>query len=163
MILSTIDMINENLSLGRALGFTLRMYTKKLHEMFEEAELDLTIEQFVLLNIVHHHKKDLVTQIEVSNMLGKDKSAVLRHIDYLENNQWLCRNDDMNDRRRKILVLTKKGEIHLQKARLLEQKLTKTVLKNVNKDQTTQFMQTMDNILANIFELDENSQELKNI
>jgi DNA-binding MarR family transcriptional regulator len=96
-------------------------------------------------------------------MLGKDKSAVLRHIDYLENNQWLCRNDDMNDRRRKILVLTKKGEIHLQKARLLEQKLTKTVLKNVNKDQTTKFMQTMDNILANIFELDENSQELKNI
>src|ERR1700741_762967 len=113
-------MINFSDSLGKALGFTLRMYGKTLSQLFEEEGLEVSVDQFVMMNIIYQHslKYDL-TQIDLSNIVGKDKSAILRHMDYLESIKLLKRKDDAEDRRRKIISLTAKGEQLLNKARAI--------------------------------------------
>lgn len=146
-------MFNNYGSLGKALGFTLRMYTKKLQDMLKSEKIPLSVDQFVLLNIVHNHQTD-ITQIDLANYVGKDKSAVLRHIDYLEQVKLLGRSEDINDRRRKNLKLTHKGEELLNKGRMIEQKLTLSVMKGMTKTEAEHFMKTMDLILNNILTLD---------
>jgi len=138
-------MINNNDSLGKALGFTLRMYSKKLQEMMEVEKIPLSVDQFILLNIAHNHEND-ITQVDLANFVGKDKSAVLRHIDYLEQIKLLGRREDVNDRRKKILTLTYKGEE-------IEQKLTQAVMKGMTKPEVEHFMKTMNLILNNIYVL----------
>ncbi len=145
-------MINNNDSLGKALGFTLRMYSKKLQEMMEVEKIPLSVDQFILLNIAHNHEND-ITQVDLANFVGKDKSAVLRHIDYLEQIKLLGRREDVNDRRKKILTLTYKGEEMIKKGRVIEQKLTQAVMKGMTKPEVEHFMKTMNLILNNIYVL----------
>jgi DNA-binding MarR family transcriptional regulator len=147
-------MVNIEHSLGKALGFTLRMFTKKLQEMFDAEKLPISVEQFVMLNIIHHHQANKITQIELANYVGKDKSAILRHLDFMEGLKLLGRVEDINDRRKKTLHLTNKGNDLLLKARNTEQKLSLTVMKDMSNREIENFMKTMDQILLNIINLE---------
>jgi DNA-binding MarR family transcriptional regulator len=147
-------MVNIEHSLGKALGFTLRMFTKKLQEMFDREKLPISVEQFVMLNIIHHHQANNITQIELANYIGKDKSAILRHLDFMEGLKLLGRVEDINDRRKKTLHLTNKGNDILIKARKIEQNLSSIVMKDMTHPEIEKFIKTMDHILANIIELE---------
>lgn len=50
------------------------------------------------------------SQNEITAMLHKDKTAITRNIDLLENNNIIIRVQDKADRRNNIIYLTKKGK-----------------------------------------------------
>jgi len=90
---------------------------RMMNEMFrvlkkrtgERAEIKLTIEQFGLLHAINMKNEDVIQQ-DMADIMGKDKSAIYRVIDSLEEKELVRRVVDKNDRRKNFLMVTKKGE-----------------------------------------------------
>ncbi len=74
-----------------------------------EIQLKITREQFKLLYAISQNKEE-VTQKDMADMIGKDKSTILRLIDSLETKELVRRVEDTKDRRKNYLMVTKKGE-----------------------------------------------------
>jgi MarR family transcriptional regulator for hemolysin len=74
-----------------------------------ETKLKITREQFKLLKAISE-KREEVIQKDMAEMMGKDKSTILRLIDSLEAKELVRRVADTKDRRKNYLMVTKKGE-----------------------------------------------------
>ena len=92
-----------------------RAFKKRADEQVDPA-LRLSIHQFGLLYAIAR-KEEEVIQKDMAEMVGKDKSVILRLIDPLEEKELLRRVVDPKDRRKNYLMITKAGE------RLVEQYL----------------------------------------
>jgi len=73
-----------------------------------EIQLKITREQFKLLHAISQ-KKEEVIQKDMADIIGKDKSTILRLIDSLETKELVRRVADTKDRRKNYLMVTKKG------------------------------------------------------
>ena len=81
---------------------------------YDLVETTLTHEQTVLLFIIYN-KKDEVTQKDIANITGKNKSTILRLTDALEEKDLVRRAIDKKDKRKNYLMITNKGQNELQK------------------------------------------------
>ncbi len=84
---------------GRMYKEMFRVLRKRAHE---SSDVKLTIEQFGLLHCIGANKDDVVQQ-DMADVLGKDKSSILRLIDSLEEQKLVNRVNDPHDRRRNCL------------------------------------------------------------
>lgn len=82
---------------------------KKRIKYQAELKLKITTEQFKLLHAIDQ-KKDEVIQKDMADMMGKNKSTILRLIDSLETKGLVKRVADTKDRRKNYLMVTKKGK-----------------------------------------------------
>ena len=73
-----------------------------------EIKLKITREQFKLLQAISE-KKEEVIQKDMADLIGKNKSTILRLIDSLETKELVRRVADTKDRRKNYLMVTKKG------------------------------------------------------
>jgi MarR family transcriptional regulator, transcriptional regulator for hemolysin len=74
-----------------------------------EIKLKITREQFKLLHAISQNNEEVI-QTDMADMMGKDKSTILRLIDSLETKELVRRVVDTKDRRKNYLMVTKKGE-----------------------------------------------------
>jgi MarR family transcriptional regulator, transcriptional regulator for hemolysin len=102
-------MEKQNLPLGMIVG---RMYKEMFRVLRkrtnESSDIKLTIDQFGLLHGISTILQEVVQQ-DMADILGKDKSSILRLIDSLEEQKLVKRVVDPNDRRRNFLVVTDLG------------------------------------------------------
>ena len=101
-------MEKQNLALtefGKLMREIFRVFKKRIN-MQNEEEIRITAEQFHLLNAINS-KKEEVIQKDMAEIMGKDKSAILRLIDSLEEKELVRRVVDKNDRRKNYLMVTK--------------------------------------------------------
>jgi MarR family transcriptional regulator, transcriptional regulator for hemolysin len=102
-------METQNLPLGMIVG---RMYKEMFRVLRkrtnESSDIKLTIDQFGLLHGISTILQEVVQQ-DMADILGKDKSSILRLIDSLEEQKLVKRVVDPNDRRRNFLVVTDLG------------------------------------------------------
>jgi len=96
-----------NIPLGYLLGQSLRVFRNQLAFEFKEREIKLTLDQFVILHLLNANC-DLIQQ-DLANQLQKDKSIIVRQINSLLENQYVIRLTNKEDKRKKNLILTKKG------------------------------------------------------
>lgn len=96
------------MELGRLMHEIFRVFKKRISEQ-EIEEARITPEQFGLLHAIGQ-KEEEVIQKDMAEMMGKDKSAILRLIDSLEEKELVRRVVDKNDRRKNYLMVTKPGE-----------------------------------------------------
>lgn len=113
-----------------------------LEEKFEQEGLDLNLPQFILLNILSNN--DNLILEDLSKFLNKDKSAILRNVNYLENQHFIAKMTDKNDRRRKVLILTKKGMEMLDSARLVENELQEKLTHNIGSENINNFKNVLE-------------------
>lgn len=114
--------------IGEMMHEVIRVFRKLISE---QSEIKITMEQFGLLHAISQKTEDVI-QKDMAEIMGKDKSAILRVIDSLEKKQLVRRVVDKNDRRKNYLMVTKKGElvlkqylkINMELIDLLEQGLT---------------------------------------
>ena len=103
-------MEKQNLSLlelGRMMHEVFRVFKKQFDEQQYE-EIKISTEQFGLLHAIST-KEEEVIQKDMAEMMGKDKSAILRLIDSLEEKELVRRVTDVKDRRKNYLMVTKVG------------------------------------------------------
>jgi len=132
-------MNKQDLPLGMIVG-------RMMHEMFrvlkkrtgEVAEIKLTIEQFGLLHAINMKDEDVIQQ-DMAEIMGKDKSAIYRVIDSLEEKELVRRVVDKNDRRKNFLMVTKKGETVIEQYLEIEYKLNCELKEGIDKSDIDAF------------------------
>lgn len=106
-------------TVGYHIGRASRALSNRLNKQFTEAGVEVTAEQWSIL--VHLFEKDGLSQQEIADLAGKDKTSVTRLIHSIEKKQLIERIPDKLDRRSKRVHLTPKCR-----------KLEKTLWKHVN-------------------------------
>ncbi len=120
-------------SLGAKMGHTIKAMIKKISTHFVKHGVDLTMEQYFILNILDDNE-GIILQ-DIADMIERDKSAVLRHINALEKKHYVARATCDEDKRKKILIITKPGMETLQMAQALSAEVENELTHQIdNKD-----------------------------
>ena len=114
----------------------------------EQAEIKLSIEQIGLLLVISMQKEEVIQQ-ELACSMGKDKSSILRTIDIIEAKDLVKRVSDKADRRKKYLMITKKGERAIEQYLTIEHELTTLLQNGLTEEDITVFYKVMDHIKTN--------------
>lgn len=133
-------------SLGYAMGRATRYLGASVNRNFARAGFDVTCEQFSVL--VNLGKKNGQSQQDLAGLICKDKTSVTRLIDNMEKHSLVVRIPDKNDRRQKLIYLTKKGQDLQEKLILVIQKTHVEAQKSIKiKD-----IETCKSVLHQIYE-----------
>jgi MarR family transcriptional regulator for hemolysin len=132
-------MEEKNMPLGMTVGRLMQEMFKALKKRtFEQMEVNITIEQFSLLHTINGRAEEVI-QKDMAGMMGKDKSAIMRVIDALEEKELVRRVSDPNDRRKNFLMVTKKGERVIQQYLVIEAGLAKDIQQGLSEDELKAF------------------------
>lgn len=95
-------------SLAYLVNHAARAMSHQLNQNFLQAGFNVTGEQWiVLLQILDDEG---LNQQEIACKVGKDKASITRLVDGLEKRNLVVRIADKNDRRNKLIYLTKEGK-----------------------------------------------------
>jgi MarR family transcriptional regulator, transcriptional regulator for hemolysin len=134
-------MVNQNSILEIELGHVItEMYhsLKKCLKERAESKLKITREQFKLLNAISENREEVI-QKDMAEMLGKDKSTILRLIDSLESKELVRRVADTKDRRKNYLMVTKKGEELIKQYMMIYSELVNEIQQGLGEDELKTF------------------------
>lgn len=144
--------MNSEKPLTYLLGQTFNLMRLKLKESFKENNLDLSMEQYVMLNLISH--KENLTQQDLANHFQKDKSLILRHVNTLIEESYVDRKTDDIDKRKKILIMTQKGEQVLESLRKVARKVSDELLEGVTEKEKEIFQSVIEKIQNNTGQVD---------
>lgn len=96
------------LDLGNMMREVIRVSKKRFEEQLHE-DIKISTEQLGLLHAISIKEEDVI-QKDMAEVMGKDKSAILRLIDSLEEKELVRRVADLKDRRKNYLMVTKLGQ-----------------------------------------------------
>ncbi len=135
-----------NKPLGYMLGQTMKVFKSQMITELKAQGLDLTFEQFVILHMLNRGC-DLIQQ-DLAKHLQKDKSIIVRQIDGLLDKQYVARLTNKEDKRKKNLILTKKGYDILVQTTTVADQVTSKLLAGIEENELLIFQ----NVLAKIQE-----------
>lgn len=101
-------LVDFETSLAPWLGKTVKMLDYYMQEAFQNANLDLTKEQMIVLKKLH--EKDGLSQNELAFLTYRDKSSLARLLSKMESKQYVTRKQNLFDRRTKEVFLTPTGK-----------------------------------------------------
>lgn len=133
--------------LGYLLGQTMRIFKSKLSEKFRQQKIDLTFDLVVILFEIGD--KEDMTQQDLSEIIIKDKSSILRQVNTLIEKRYLVRLPDKLDKRKKNLILTHKGYQVLTQARATAIALSNELLEGVTDEEFLTFFRVLNKIREN--------------
>ena len=142
-------------SLGYLLGQSHRVYKNLLIETCKNHGIELTFEQFVIMQMLNSNC-DLIQQ-DLAEHLQKDKSIIVRQINGLLDKNLVTRHTNLDDKRKKNLLLTPKGQALLNDLKEITSEITGKLLFGIPENEIL----ILRNILAKIQEngaIEENSQ-----
>jgi MarR family transcriptional regulator, transcriptional regulator for hemolysin len=139
-------MEKQELPLGMIVGRMMNEMFKVLKKRTGKiAETKLSIEQFGLLHAINMKNEDVIQQ-DMADIMGKDKSAIYRVIDSLEEKELVRRVVDRNDRRKNFLMVTKKGEAVIEQYLEIECKLINELQEGLCKSDIDTFYRVVNHI-----------------
>jgi DNA-binding MarR family transcriptional regulator len=135
-----------NKSLGYMLGQAMRVYKIQVLAELKSQELELTFEQHVILHMLNSGS-DLIQQ-DIANQLQRDKSIIVRQVNGLLDKQYVVQLTNKQDKRKKNLILTKKGYDILTLTREISDRVSEKLLVGIDDHE----LQTFQNVLTKIRE-----------
>lgn len=134
------------------LGTTVGKLRNRLHRLMKqryaaEAETKLTVEEFMILNMIKV-KSDLILQ-DIAVLTGKNKSVVMRMIDSLEKKGLCKRSVNPTDRRENFLNITSSGELVVTQYQEIERRLSKELVENIPPEKLDTFFEVIELISQN--------------
>lgn len=135
-----------NKSLGYMLGQAMRVYKIQVLSELKIQELELTFEQHVILHMLNSGS-DLIQQ-DIANQLQRDKSIIVRQVNGLLDKQYVVQLTNKKDKRKKNLILTKKGYDILTLTRAISDRVSDKLLAGIDDHE----LQIFQNVLTKIRE-----------
>jgi DNA-binding MarR family transcriptional regulator len=129
-------------TIGCKMAYAVKGILRLMQQRFTESSVTLTMEQFFILNILDN-EEGLILQ-ELAEIVERDKSAVLRHINKLEEHQYVARSIDPDDKRRKILLITKKGVKELDEARNVADHVNDELTEHIPAEKLDEYQKNID-------------------
>lgn len=109
-----------------------------------EADVKLTVEEFILLNMIEAHTDKILQNIAIAT--GKNKSVVMRMIDSLEHKGLARRTVNPDDRRENLLSITDEGSSVLSQYRQIESRLSAELLDGIPPEKVACFFEVAEEI-----------------
>lgn len=103
-------------TLGFMIVHTGKLLLKTINVTFSGISKEITFEQMGVLYFISRNagKKDMIQQ-DIAEIMDKNKSAVLRSIDILEQKAFVKRVPSPGDRRKNVIALTEAGKTVIDK------------------------------------------------
>ena len=103
-------------TLGFMIVHTGKLLLKTINFTFAGISRDITFEQMGVLYFISRNsgKKEMIQQ-DIAEVLDKNKSAVLRSVDILEQKGLVKRVPALGDRRKNVVALTENGKAVIDK------------------------------------------------
>ena len=139
--------MESNKPLGYVLGQSLRVFKNQLLAEFKEKSIDLTFEQFAILHLLNSDGN--LIQRDLAIRLQKDKSIIVRQFNCLLDNQYVVSLVNKDDKRKKNLILTKKGFEILNQMKELASELSERLLSGVSENDRDTFESVLSKIQEN--------------
>ncbi|WP_340113770.1 MarR family winged helix-turn-helix transcriptional regulator [Maribellus mangrovi] len=139
--------MHSNKPLTYLLGQTMKLVKFKLESKFKENKLDLSFEHFVMMHFIN--EKGTGTQQDLANHFLRDKSIILRQVNTLIELQYVVRMIDKDDKRKKNLMLTGKGQKLLERSKKLSREVSSELLMNVTEEELSHFEHVISKIQMN--------------
>jgi DNA-binding MarR family transcriptional regulator len=118
--MSKKEKLKHDISLGMLISQVDRLCTKRFVQNSHKFGLDISQDQWMVLGPIW--KNEGISQKDISEYCGKDKTSVTKIIDTLEKKNILVRVPDQLDNRVKRVVLSNKGkELFLNVMPVIEQ------------------------------------------
>lgn len=139
----------QQLKLGRLgdfIGFRLRRVQNHLAKNFEAATKDYNLRSGLFSSLALISENPGVSQNEVSQAVGLDKSVAVQIIDELEKRNLAKRERSTVDRRRHALFCTAEGEEFLQQLYQILEETEANVLKQMSESEQNLLKALMDRI-----------------
>jgi len=133
--------------LGYILGLSLRIFLNQVAAEFRNREIELTFEQFVMLRMISSNS-DLIQQ-DIANHLQKDKSLIVRQMNGLIEKQYVVRQTNREDNRKKNLLLTPKGTEMMNRITKLTFDVSNKLLAGVDAEDYEAFRRVLNKIKEN--------------
>jgi DNA-binding MarR family transcriptional regulator len=93
--------------IGTLIGKTRRALVNRINQEFSNAGYSITMEQWKTLTMLD--VEDCKCQKNLAEILAKDKTSLTRMVNGLEKKRLVKRSTDQDDRRHKLVKLTKNG------------------------------------------------------
>lgn len=113
-------------------------------------KFDIASEQRIILDLIK--KENILSQNELSMILGKDKTTVSRLLDLIEKKGFIKREKSLEDKRFRTIYLTKLAEELLLNTEAIIEEFKNEVLININQVQRDNMMNQLNKIFNNIEE-----------
>tara|TARA_Y100001970_G_C14216779_1_gene850147 strand:- start:1614 stop:2063 length:450 start_codon:yes stop_codon:yes gene_type:complete len=139
------EKLESDLDLFMLIGQIQKLSTKRFVQNSHNYKLDISLDQWIVLGPVW--KNEGISQKNIADYCGKDKTSVTKIIDTLEKKNLVVRVSDQLDHRIKRIVLSNKGKkLFLDALPVMEQ--TRNELRTGINDQE---IETLKNILTKIY------------
>lgn len=139
-------MENENLPLGMVvIGMLKSMFRVLENRAYNQTNIRLTMPQFGLLHTISKEKEEVILK-DMAEKMGKDKSAIVRMVDQLEKKELLRRVVDQNDRRKNLLLVTKRGERLINEFIEMELKLNEELQSGLSTEDMQTFYKVVNHL-----------------
>ena len=126
----------------------MKTIINNLKKRLQTAELNYSLDQFILLKAVQKEDEAVVQQ-DMAERMGKDKSYILRLINAIEEDDLIKRVVNPDDRRKNILVITEKGLLLLDRFLKIENELLKDLQQEISPDEMDIFYKVIAQIQHN--------------
>ncbi len=121
-----------------------RMHRLLKQRYSSEAGTRLTVEEFILLNMIGAKTDQILQNIAIAT--GKNKSVVMRMIDSLESKNLVKRTVNPNDRRENLLSITPEGEETVARYHEIEKELSEELTHDIPPEKLSVFLEVLQNI-----------------
>lgn len=132
--------------IGVYIDRTYKVVRQDLINRFKKARINLTPEQWVLLNQL---EKSAMSQVDLAAESFKDKHTVSRILDLLQKKGFLSRTQDPDDGRRYLITLTDLGISELNKAKKHVYASRELGWKNISEKEYQQLIVILDKVFLN--------------
>ncbi len=125
--------INFENSIGPWMGKTVKIVEYYLQEGFQNANLDLTKEQMIVLKKLS--EEDGLSQNKLARLTFRDKSSLARLLAKMELKKYIYRKQSEEDKRTNEVFITKEGASVFRKTRPVIQKIIDIMERDITKEE----------------------------
>lgn len=120
---------------------TIKQYRQFAQQNINRAEIDITIDQWLVLNVIQ--ESPALGQHEIADRVFKDQASIARIINLLIKKELVTQTTSQQDRRRVDRVITTKGEQLLQAVTPIVAQNRRTALQGLSAETIEELRQTL--------------------
>ncbi len=118
--------------------FQIELTARKIRQygqnVLKQHGIDITIEQWLVLNIINEN--EAINQISIGEKLVKDKPTISRMVNQLNKKEFIIKTTSATDSRNVELSISKKGEDLIKKLYPIIEEIRLTGLSELSKKET---------------------------
>ena len=140
--------LKNDIDIGMLMSQVDRLCTKKFGQNAQKFGIDISQDQWMVLGPIWKNKG--ISQKDIAEYCGKDKTSVTKIIDTLEKKNLLVRVPDQLDQRVKRVVLSNKGKEMMENSMVVMEQTRNEVRKGISDQEIDLFKIVLSKIYNNL-------------